>query len=277
MPYSAPQGIVDYDALSSDRRRELTADLLAEAAESSGAERDHLIEEVILLNLVVARTLAARYRDRGIPLEDLEQVAAAALVRVAQTYEHSHDRPFLAYAVPSIRGELRRYFRDRGWGVRPPRRIQELRLRALDERDRQRAECDGEPSMAAIAAELGVPESDVVEALTADGCFTPSSLDVEVKERGGSLGDGLGDERGDRDRDAVEAKIVLHPHLRRLRPRDRRLLHLRYYEELTQREIAEEFGVTQTHVSRMLAQVLADLRAQVGEIEVELPPTPVAG
>lgn len=254
-------------ALSPERRRRLTASLLQQAHTAEDKERAALLEEVIVINMVVAETIARRYRDRGIPLEDLTQVACTALVRAVQHYDPSHDRDFLAYAVPSIRGELRRHFRDHGWAVRPPRRLQELRPQVFAARDELRAR-GREPTAALIAAELDAPDEDVTECLAARGCFQPTSLDQRVGDLDGgasTLGDLLTDDRSTTDRDRVENRILLQPVLRRLSPRDQRLLRLRFEEELTQREIAEDLGVTQTQVSRLLHRVLRDLRRALEE------------
>jgi len=260
-----------YSDITPDRRRVLTARLLRHAGEEKGEARDRLIDEVVLVNISVAHSIAARYRGRGIPTEDLEQVACAALVRAARQYDGGHERDFLAYAVPSIRGEVRRHFRDQGWTVRPPRRLQELRLRVLDERDRQRGEGVAKPTDATVAAALGVPEDDVRESLATDGCFSPTSLDQRVGEDAGlTIGDLIADPADGHDYAAVEARVVLQPVMRRLKPRDRRLLRMRFEEELTQREIAETFGVTQTQVSRLLQRVLRDLRSALDQSLTEI-------
>lgn len=256
-----------YGDLPKERRRRLTASLLHQASEAAEPERSGLLDQVVLVNMCVARSIASRYRARSIPIEDLEQVANAALVRAVHHFDLDRERDLLSYAVPSIRGELRRHFRDQGWTVRPPRRIQELQSRVIEERDRL-SEDDPTPSAARIAASLGVPESDVDEALAAEGCFTPSSLDANVGSEGGgaSLGDLLPDAHDQESKDAAEARVMLQPVVRRLPARDRKLLRMRFFDDLTQQEIAEEIGVTQTQVSRLLGRILADLRRGLGEV-----------
>lgn len=255
--------ISPFAQFSRDERRSFTATMLRRAAETSDAEARHLIlDDVVLANVGVARSIASRYRSRGIATDDLEQVANAALVRAVHHFDGDLASDFLAYAVPSIRGELRRYFRDSGWMVRPPRRIQELQGRVIETRDRLRAETGESCSHADIARALDVPESDVVEALAAEGCFTPTSLDLPVGEGSSStLGDLLRDPQDDDGAAAAEARAMLSPVVRRLSARDRALLRLRFFDERTQQEIADEFGVTQTQVSRLLTRVLRDLRA----------------
>lgn len=250
--------------ISSADRRERTDDLVHRLSISSAAEREALLEELILVNLCVARSIAQRYRGRGIELDDLEQVAGAALVRATQHFDPTNGADFMAYVVPSIRGEVRRHFRDRAWMVRPPRRVQDLRLRALDERDRQRGLDDAGPVTAGSVAEaLDVEADDVTEALASEGCFSPTSLDRPLGDGLADLGDLLTDPRGAGDLREAEARMMLEPLLAGLSPRDQRLVGLRFYEQLTQREIAEEFGVTQTHVSRLLHGILDSLREQL--------------
>ncbi|QIX27568.1 sigma-70 family RNA polymerase sigma factor [Nocardioides sp. JQ2195] len=253
--------------LPREQRRRLTACLLRQAAQAEDDElRAHLLEEVVLANICVARSIASRYRSRGVASEDLEQVANAALVRAVNQFDGDRASDFLSFAVPSIRGELRRYFRDHGWVVRPPRRVQELQSEVIEERDRHQAGERRTPTDAQIAERLGVPEADVTEALRAEGCFTPSSLDAQLSEQGGAtVGESLADSHSGEDSDAAEARVMLQPVVRQLSSRDRELLRLRFFEELTQQEIANEFGVTQTQVSRLLSRVLRDLRCSLEE------------
>ena len=266
-----------YRDISRDQRRRLTASLLRQAAEGDEAERGKLLDEVVLVNLGVAHSIAARYSSRGVARDDLEQVASAALVRAVQNFDLGRERDLLSYAVPSIRGELRRHFRDQGWTVRPPRRIQELQSQVVAERDRisQSVEGDVRATTAEIAGRLDVPESDVEEALAAEGCFTPASLDARVgKEGDASLGDLLSDPDVEETEEAAEARVMLQPVVRDLPARDRKLLKMRFFDDLTQQEIADEIGVTQTQVSRLLGRILSDLRRGVGEV-TSLPADPI--
>ena len=259
-PWSRPLHL-----LSRDERRRFTAAAFCSASETEDdAERACILDQVVVANLGVARTIASRYRSRGIALEDLEQVASAALVRAVHRFDITLASDFLAFAVPSIRGEVRRYFRDNGWMVRPPRRVQELQTRVLDARDRLRSETGGLCSERAIADALDVPEEDVAEALRAEGCFSPSSLDVPLTAGGTTrVGDAIADPHGGEQMAAAEARVMLSPLVRSLSERDRALLRLRFFDERTQQEIGEELGVTQTQVSRMLTRVLADLRGSL--------------
>jgi RNA polymerase sigma-B factor len=221
--------------------------------------RDALIDE----HLAVARSMASRYRNRGIELDDLEQVALLGLTKAAQRFDPDAGFDFLSFAVPTIRGELRRHFRDVGWAVRPPRRIQELQARIAAAQEELGARLSRSPRPSEVAEHLGAPLDDVVEALSADGCFSPTSLDAPVGEGASTLGELLpGDER---EVAQAEARIVLAPVVRRLSARDRRIVHLRYFEERTQQEIATSVGLTQAQVSRVLTRILAELRGQLAE------------
>ena len=244
-------------------RRQETSRLLSEAAQATGETRDDLLEQVIVLNIGVAHAIAHRYRNRSIPVEDLEQVACMALVRAAQKFDVSQDRDFLTYAVPTISGELKRHFRDHGWTIRPPRRVQEIQSKVINAFHHGQ-ESGSQPSAAKLAEELGLPESDVAEALQAEGCFTPVSLDVPVTEDGRAAIDRLTDE-DETDTRAMEARLVLSPALRKLSARDRRILQLRFVEDKTQQEIGDELGVTQMQASRLLKRILETLRHDLGQ------------
>jgi RNA polymerase sigma-B factor len=242
------------------QRRLLTAELLEQAhATDDPQQRSALIDEVVVLNLEVAVSLASRHRNKGVSRDDLEQVASMALVRAAQRFDASMEYDFLSYAVPTIRGELRRYFRDHGWTVRPPRRVQEIQAQAIETRDNLAEHRGSVPSEAEIAAALGEDEATIREALAAEGCFTPTSLDTPAGHDSGlALGEVLGDV--DRDAEAAEARVVLQPVVRQLSDRDRRILQMRFFDECTQQEIADEIGVTQMQVSRLLTRIMRDLR-----------------
>ena len=216
---------------------------------------DRLIEA----HISIARNMAARYRDRGIDLDDLEQVALLGLTKAAHRFDPGAGHAFLSFAVPTIRGELRRHFRDAGWMVRPPRRVQELQARLSRAQTVLESQLGRSPRPTEVADHLGEDLEDVVEALTADGCFTPASLDGPGGAGESCLGDHLGEV--DPALSSMEARVVLEPVLGLLAARDRRVLHLRFVEELTQEEIARDVGLTQAQVSRVLARIFADLRA----------------
>jgi RNA polymerase sigma-B factor len=249
-------------------RAATTAALLAEAGSSPRARRHDLISQVVELNMGVAEAIASRYRRRGVADEDLQQVAYLALVKAADKFDPDAGYDFLSYAVPTIRGELCRYFRDCGWMVRPPRKVQELQSRIFATQSELSLTLGRSPSPSEVARELDEPLGDVEEALAAEGCFTPASLDRPVgTDSDMTVGDLLGGT--DSGRSPAEARVVLAPAVRRLSDRDRLVLRLRFFEECTQQEIAEEIGVTQTQVSRLLSRIYAELRDQI-DVEPEL-------
>ena len=224
-------------------------------------DRESLTQELIEANLGVARSIASRYRNRGIDLDDLEQVAMLGLTKAAQRFDADAGHDFLSYAVPTVRGEIRRHFRDAGWMIRPPRRIQDLQARLGSAQHELEHSLGRSPRPSEIAVHLGEDLSDVVEALAADGCFTPTSLDLTIAEGSSTLGDQLGGD--DRHVASAEARIVLEPVIRLLSTRDRLIVQLRFLEDRTQQEIAEAVGLTQAQVSRVLTRILANLRAEL--------------
>jgi len=248
----------------SARTRELFA--LARSTDSA-AERRQLMEDVIKMHLDLAHAEAARYRSRGVPLDDLRQVAALALTKAARGYDVTTGHDFLSYAVPTIRGELRKHFRDHGWMIRPPRRIQELQARINSAEAELAYQLGRSPKPVEIADFLGECTESVIEALASDGCFVPASLDHPAGGDGSTtLGELLPFD--DAERRAAEARLMLRPVLRDLGERDRLILNMRFYEGLTQREIAARIGVTQMQVSRLLTRILGQLRNGVGGVPV---------
>lgn len=257
---SGPTGGV---ATSRTRR---TDDVVARLREAStDVERQQLVHELIEVNVPVARSLAAGYRNRGIDVDDLRQVALVGLTKAAQRFDAHAGHDFLVFAVPTMRGELRRHFRDSGWMIRVPRRIQELQARITREQLDLHARLGRSPLPTELAAHLDARLEDVVEALAAEDCFRPTSLEVAVGNDDGTstLGDLLGWE--DPGLASVEARVVLGTLVGRLSERDQRILQWRFVDERTQQEIADLAGVTQTQVSRILTRVLNGLRESLSE------------
>jgi RNA polymerase sigma-B factor len=252
--------------LTRQQRRDRTRRALAAAAKTqSSRRRRELLDYVVRLNMGVARSVASRYFRRGIEGDDLVQVAYTALIRATRDFDPSRLHDFLAYAVPTIRGELKRHFRDQGWTVRPPRRVQETKAGISTAEGELLQDLGRSPRPSEIADHLGVEVDDVVEAMSADGCFAPAPLDRPV---GGPDGDGLttvGDLIGEEDRSqpAAEARIALAPAVGLLKKRDRRILYLRFFEDRSQQEIAHDIGVSQMQVSRLLTRIMRDLRTEL--------------
>ncbi|WP_232675914.1 sigma-70 family RNA polymerase sigma factor [Nocardioides sp. R-C-SC26] len=265
--------IVDLDhptpavGLTRDERSALTDQLLRRAADVlNEAERERLLAEVIEINHRVARAVAARYRGRGVDLEDLEQAACEGLVKAVQRFDPESGHDLLSYAVPTIRGEVLRFFRDRSWSIRPPRRIQEMQWRINQSIDHLSLELGREPTPQELCEHLDIDRNEYAEVVTSFGCFTPPSLDQPVDgNEHSSLGDAVADARDPRE--AAEARVVLGPALTELSERDRTVLYLRFYEERTQQQIGDQFGVPQMQVSRWLSRILRDLRGQIGDLQ----------
>lgn len=245
---------------SNIERDQRTVELLVEALEGDPLHREALEAEAIELNLPLARYLASKYQNRGIASEDLRQVAYLGLMKAVRGFTPGRETGFAAYAIPTIRGELRRHFRDTGWTIRPPRRIQELRASVRAAQAELTQTLSRTPTAAEIAAALEVEVEDVLEASSVDSCFTPNSLDAPVAES-----DDLINEPGkvDLEFERTETRVVLELALRDLADRDRYILDLRYFEGLTQREIGEQIGISQMQVSRILSRVLDTIRSNM--------------
>jgi RNA polymerase sigma-B factor len=251
----------DNPQISDDDRSRLTAELLGRCGTADAAEQERLRSEVVVLNMEIARAIALRYRGRGVAVDDLVQVAYVGLVKAVNGYDPAHEKDFLSYAVPTVTGEVKRYFRDFGWTVRPPRRIQELQGHISRASHDMAQQLGRSPRPSEVAERLGIDVENVIEALASDGAFTPASLDVPVGEGSAVLGDLIGED--DRDLVRAEMRLALGPAVRQLDERDRRILELRFFEGWTQERIAQDIGVTQMQVSRLLARILSDLRTEL--------------
>jgi RNA polymerase sigma-B factor len=250
--------------LRSQARATRTTTVVAGLRETrSAGERQRLVDELIEANVAMARSMATRYRNRGIDLEDLQQVALVGLTKAAQRFDASAGHDFLSYAVPTIRGELRRHFRDAGWTIRVPRRVQDLQARIQRAEHELGAQLGRSPRPTEVAAHLGADLDDVIEALSATSCFRPTSIDSPTGNGSDTIADLLGwDDTG---LASVEARLVLGTAVSRLSERERRILQWRFVDERTQQEIADLVGLTQAQVSRILTRVLARLRAGLTE------------
>jgi RNA polymerase sigma-B factor len=245
-------------------RSEETARLLEAAhAATDPGERAALLDRVVLLNRGVAEAVAHRYRHRGVRDDDLQQAAYEGLVKAVQRFDPTVRPDLLTYAVPTIRGEVQRWFRDQSWMVRPPRRIQELQWRTRRSADELSQRLGRPPTDAEVADDAGCSVAEYDEAQAAYGCFAPTSLDRPLRDDdgGATLGDLLPGADPGAAEAAADARATLAPLVRQLSQRDRRIIHLRYVEQRSQREIGDSLGVTQMQVSRLLDRILRDLRA----------------
>ena len=243
-------------AFDAEKKQELRVKF-AEFAQTRAAKlRDELIEAHIGL----AEYLARRFNNRGEPLDDLVQVASTGLIKAVDRFEPERGLEFSTYATHTIVGELKRHFRDKGWAIRVPRRMQELHLRLGQVINTLNQELGRSPTIAEIAHAAGVAEEDVLEAMEAGQAYRFTSLDAPApgEDSGGNLGSTIGE--NDAQFTEVEHRVVLSPLLAKLPARQQTILHLRFFDGLTQSEIASRLGISQMHVSRLLARSLAQLR-----------------
>ncbi|MBC2962037.1 sigma-70 family RNA polymerase sigma factor [Nocardioides deserti] len=242
-----------------------TEDLLERLRAADGdALREDLHRELVLVNRGVAEAVARRYRGRGLADDDLVQVAYVGLVKAVARFDLDRGHDLLTFAVPTIRGELTRHFRDHGWMVRPPRRIQELQGRLGRTLEELGQSLGREPTEDELVAALGTTREEYDEASRAWGSFTPSSLDQPVGDEGTSaLGDLLPDEAGEDPLAASDARVALAPIVRSLGERDQRIVYLRFFEDRSQAEIGEDIGVSQVQVSRLIGRILDRMRAEL--------------
>ncbi|GAA3090502.1 SigB/SigF/SigG family RNA polymerase sigma factor [Streptomyces rectiviolaceus] len=239
------------------------------AALEGGPEYDLLCEEIVTAWLPMAHRLAGRFRNKGETLDDLRQVAAMGLIKAVNRYEPERG-PFESYAVPTITGELRRHFRDRMWDVRVPRRVQELRNKVRVAR-RELLDQPGsaaEPGIADIAEQAGLTEDEVRDGWEAMTSYSALSLDAEISSDpdGFSLADTLG--APDPAYDFITDREAAKAGLRRLPERERTILYLRFFEDMTQSRIAEELGISQMHVSRLITTSCARVRSEAVRADV---------
>ena len=212
--------------------------------------------------LPLARHLALRYTGRGEPDDDLVQTATIGLIKAIDRYDADRGVEFTAFAIPTILGEVKRHFRDRTWAVRVPRRMQERRLAVVDAISELSHTLGRSPTVADVAAHLDTTEEAVLEGLEGSRAYSATSLFTPVGEDGtAELADTLGET--DADMELAELRIALGPALAALDERERTILSLRFYGNLTQTEIAQQIEVSQMHVSRLIARALGRLREQL--------------
>ena len=245
--------------------RERTKALFARLAElqtgsaQHKAVRDALVEQ----HLPLVEHLARRFRNRGEPYDDLVQVATIGLIKSVDRFDPQRGVEFSTYATPTIIGEIKRHFRDKGWAVRVPRRLQELRL-SLTAATSELSQRNGRsPTVAELAGHLGLTEEEVLEGLESANAYSTLSLDVPESgdDESPAVADSLGSE--DEALEGVEYRESLKPLLEQLPAREKRILLLRFFGNMTQSQIADEIGISQMHVSRLLARTLAQLREKL--------------
>jgi RNA polymerase sigma-B factor len=227
----------------------------------AGAGERRAREELATRFVPLARSLALRYQRSGEPLDDLLQVASLGLVKAIDRFDPDREIAFSSFAVPTILGELKRYFRDRTWSVRVPRGLQELSLRVDRAVGELSEELRRQPSVKQISAAVGVPEEDVLEALQAGGAYRAVSFEAPNGGRGedaATIADSVGiDEHG---YERAEERAVLAALLETVSAREREVLRMRFEQDMTQAEIGAVVGVSQMQVSRIIRQALQSLR-----------------
>lgn len=246
------------------QREQRTAELFAELRRSHDDpdRTDQLTEELVRVNLPLCDALAGRYLGRGAEYDDLLQVARTALVLAIQRFEPAPGRPFAPYAVPTITGELKRYFRDHGWMIRPPRQIQELRARAIHSRQALEQQLGRGVGLDDLSSHLGVTTGLLQECLASGGGYHPLSLEAPTQQGATTTLASTVSSDGDAIEELIE-HLDLRRAVRALPRRDRLILKWRYGDECSQSEIGRRLGVSQMQVSRILRGLLGRLRDQL--------------
>lgn len=226
-------------------------------------DRRRLRERLILELLPIAEHIAVRFSGRGQPREDLIQVARIGLMKAVDRFDPAQGGEFLPYAVPTVMGEVRRFFRDTGWAVHVPRGMQELRTRLTRATTELTQTLGRAPTPSELAGHLDVDVDTVRDGLLAANSYQTSSLDRSVNDGEGSLP--LSDVMGELDSrfEHIEDRHTVVPLLQRLPERERTIVTMRFFDGMTQSQIAERIGISQMHVSRLLAKILQDLRGSL--------------
>ncbi len=230
--------------------------------DSGSPEYAELRNQLVRMHLPLVEHLARRFRNRGEPLDDLTQVATIGLIKSVDRFDPDRGVEFSTYATPTVVGEIKRHFRDKGWAVRVPRRLQELRL-SLTTATAELSQLHGRsPTVHELAEKLAISEEEVLEGLESANAYSTLSLDVpDTDDESPAVADTLGAE--DEALEGVEYRESLKPLLEDLPPREKRILLLRFFGNMTQSQIAQEVGISQMHVSRLLARTLAQLREKL--------------
>jgi RNA polymerase sigma-B factor len=254
-----------------DDVRRRTAELFAlladgpDAPAARDAERDAARAELVALHQPLVDHCARRFRNRGEPFEDLVQVGAIGLLKAIDRFDADRGVEFSTYATPTILGEIKRHFRDRGWAIRVPRRLQELRLRITAASAELTQSLGRSPTAPELAERMGCSVEEIVEGLESGNAYATLSLDAgdEAEDGAGSMLDAIGSD--DANLAHVDLRESIRPLLEQLGHREKRILLLRFFGNMTQSQIAAEIGVSQMHVSRLLTRTLAQLREGLGE------------
>jgi RNA polymerase sigma-B factor len=232
-------------------------------------ERARLRDELVRLHLPLVEHFARRFLNRGEPFDDLLQVGTIGLIKAIDRFDLERGVEFSTYATPTIVGEIKRHFRDRGWAIRVPRRLQELRLTITTATAELTQEHGRSPTVAELAERVGVPEEEIIEGLESSNAYSTLSLDAPDSSEDSALSmiDVIGGD--DEALEHVENRETIKPLLEGLDPREKHILTLRFFKGMTQSQIAAEIGISQMHVSRLLARTLLKLRSSLAETGVD--------
>lgn len=244
-----------------DRQRVRRLFQQRDALEASDPVRGRIRDELVEMHLPLVEFLARRFAGRGEPLDDLMQVGTIGLIKAVDRFDLSRGAEFSTYATPTVIGEIKRYFRDKGWTVRVPRRLQELRASLLAATAQLTQDLGRSPTVPELARHLQVGEEEVLDGLESANAYAPVPLDSVGSDDGRPVLETLGSM--DLAFEGVEYREALRPLLERLPERERRILVLRFVDNLTQSQIAAQLGISQMHVSRLLARTLASLRERL--------------
>jgi RNA polymerase sigma-B factor len=231
-------------------------------------------EQLITMYLPLVRSLARRYASRGEHFDDLVQVGAIGLIKAIDRFDLSRGVELTTYATPNIVGEIKRYFRDKGWSVRVPRGLQELNIRLNKVIDELVPKLQRSPTINELAEAANATPEEVLEALETSQAYNSVSLQASPNGESGEEDAGLIDYLGGEEEayDTMEDRTTLAPGFAKLDKRERYILHLRFFEGLTQSQIAERVGISQMHVSRLIRRSLEKLREEIGDLDNPLPP-----
>ncbi|MEV4647450.1 SigB/SigF/SigG family RNA polymerase sigma factor [Saccharopolyspora sp. NPDC049357] len=249
---------------SRNERYDRLAPLFGELAKlgEKDPRRSELRDRLVTEHLPVAEHIARRFSHRGESQEDLTQVAVLGLINAVDRFDPERGVDFLSYAVPTIMGEVRRHFRDTGWAVRMPRRLQELHLSVSAAIARLSQELGRAPTPSELAKDLGISVNDVYHGLEAGNAYRSASLDELLTDTDEiPLGDAIGSD--DAELAEVENREMVRPLLEELPERERRILVMRFFRGMTQTQIADQVGISQMHVSRLLSRTLVWLRQRL--------------
>ncbi len=236
------------------------------ALDSGDPRREQLREKLVSGHAPLATHIASRFRHRGESADDLSQVAMLGLINAVDRFDPARGNDFLAFAIPTVMGEVRRHFRDSGWSMRVPRRLKELHLTISHAANQLSQRMGKAPTAKELAEYLELDVNDIYEGLEAGQAYNTTSLYqmvTDTESEGTMLADTLGNE--DPDLEGVENREALEPLLAALPNREREILMLRFFGNMTQREIAQRVGISQMHVSRLLAETLEQLRGRLLE------------